>query len=280
MNTMLEVNDLSVDYGGGRVVNDVSFAIAEGEIVAFLGPNGAGKTSALKAISGLVRADSGVVKINGTNISRLSAEKRSKAGIFLVPDDRGLFPPLPVHAHLSLASHTRSTTECRALVEEHFAPLVGRWNLPAGSLSGGEAQMLSLAMAMLAKPKVLMIDELSFGLAPIVVRRLLKVIRDIADQTGVAVLMVEQLVDLALAVADRGIILRREIILTGKAADLAADQHRLHEAYFGASAVGRAGNAVAADTGATTTTAASPATPPPISAAVEPGFAAPTEAPE
>jgi branched-chain amino acid transport system ATP-binding protein len=277
MNAMLEVNDLSVDYGGGRVVNNVSFEVAAGEIVAFLGPNGAGKTSSLKAISGLVRADSGMVKINGVNISRMPAEKRSKLGIFLVPDDRGLFPPLPVHAHLALASHTRSTTECRALVEEHFAPLLGRWNLPAGSLSGGEAQMLSLAMAMMAKPKVLMIDELSFGLAPIVVRRLLNVIRDIADQTGVAVLMVEQLVDLALAIADRGIILRREVILTGKAADLAADQHRLHEAYFGASAVGRAANPATTNTGATP---ASPATPPPISAAAEPGVPAPNEAPE
>jgi branched-chain amino acid transport system ATP-binding protein len=272
---MLEVSDLSVDYGGGRVVNDVSFAIGEGEIVAFLGPNGAGKTSALKAISGLVRADSGTVKINGVNISRMAAEKRSKLGIFLVPDDRGLFPPLPVHAHLALASHTRSTTECRALVEEHFAPLAGRWNLPAGSLSGGEAQMLSLAMAMMAKPKVLMIDELSFGLAPIVVRRLLSVIRDIADRTGVAVLMVEQLVDLALGIADRGIILRREIILTGNAADLAADQHRLHEAYFGASATGRTGTSAA-----TKNTPVSPATPPPISAGAEPGLATPSEAPE
>jgi branched-chain amino acid transport system ATP-binding protein len=275
MNTMLEVNDLSVDYGGGRVVNNVSLTIAKGEIVAFLGPNGAGKTSTLKAISGLIRADSGTVKINGVNISKLPAEKRSKAGIFLVPDDRGIFPPLPVHAHLSLASHTRSTAECRPLVEEHFAPLVGRWNLPAGSLSGGEAQMLSLAMAMLAKPKVLMIDELSFGLAPILVRRLLTVIRDIADQTGVAVLMVEQLVDLALAVADRGVILRREVILTGKAADLAADQHRLHEAYFGASATGRSVSA-----GTTSTSPASPVTPPPISTLEEPGLASPSEAPE
>jgi len=275
MTTMLEVSDLSVDYGGGRVVNNVSFELGEGEIVAFLGPNGAGKTSALKAISGLVRADSGSVKINGVDISRMPAEKRSRLGIFLVPDDRGLFPPLPVHAHLALASHTRSTAECRALVEEHFAPLAGRWNLAAGSLSGGEAQMLSLAMAMMAKPKVLMIDELSFGLAPIVVRRLLNVIRDIADRTGVAVLMVEQLVDLALAVADRGIILRREIILTGKAADLAADQHRLHEAYFGASAAGRASNS-----GTTATTPASPATPPPISAAAEPGLPTPSEASE
>jgi branched-chain amino acid transport system ATP-binding protein len=263
MSVMLEVSDLSVDYGGGRVVNNVSFQVGGGEIVAFLGPNGAGKTSTLKAISGLVKADGGAVKVDNVDVSRVSAEKRSRLGLFLVPDDRGLFPPLPVHAHLSLASHAMSSSECRQLVEEHFPALIPRWKLPAGSLSGGEAQMLSLAMAVAAKPKVLMIDELSFGLAPIVVRRLLNVIRDIVASTGMAVLMVEQLVDLALATADRGIILRRDVILAGKAADLAADQRRLHEAYFGVGAAGGAGRKAAASTG--------PATPSRNSAAAEPG---------
>jgi branched-chain amino acid transport system ATP-binding protein len=266
MSVLLEVSDLGVDYGGGRVVNNVSFQVREGEIVALLGPNGAGKTSTLKAISGLVRPDGGAVKVGDVDVSRLAAEKRSRLGLFLVPDDRGLFPPLPVHAHLSLASHKMSSNECRQLVEEHFPGLIPRWRLPAGSLSGGEAQMLSLAMAIAARPKVLMIDELSFGLAPIVVRRLLTVIRDIADRTGIAVLMVEQLVDLALATADRGIILRRDIILTGTAADLAADQPRLHEAYFGAGAAGGPGRKSTPDTAP-----AAPTAPLSKSPAAEPG---------
>ena len=235
MSAVLEVDDLSVDYGGGRVLNKLCLSVDAGEIVAVLGPNGAGKTSALKAISGLIGSDGGVVRVGTTDISRLAAEKRSRLGVFLVPDDRGLFSPIPVHAHLSLAAHTRSARACRPMVEEHFPGLIPRWDVRASSLSGGEAQMLSLAMALAAEPKVLLIDELSFGLAPIVVRRLLSLIRDIATRTGLAVLMVEQLIDLALTVADRGIVLRRDIMLEGTAAELAADQNRLHEAYFGAS---------------------------------------------
>lgn len=233
MTAVLEVEELSVDYGGGRVVNDLTLEVGEGEVVALLGPNGAGKTSALKAISGLIRTDAGAVKVGGVDISGLSAERRARRGIFLVPDDRGLFSPLPVHAHLSLASHRKTDRERQAMVGEHFPQLASRWNSRAGSLSGGEAQMLSLAMAVVAKPKILMIDELSFGLAPIVVRRLLDLIRDVAAKTGLAVLLVEQLVDLALTVADRAIILRRDVILHGAAKDLASDQDRLHEAYFG-----------------------------------------------
>lgn len=236
MTRVLDVDGLSVDYGGGRVVNDLSLTVDEGEIVALLGPNGAGKTSVLKALSGLVKTDAGSVRLGGTDISRAPAERRSRLGLFLVPDDRGLFPPLPVHAHLSLASHTKSTAESRRIVEEHFPPLMTRWNAKAGSLSGGEAQMLSLAMAMSAKPKALLIDELSFGLAPIVVKRLLNLIRDMASSTGLAVLMVEQLVDLALSIADRGIVMRRDVMLEGPAADLAADPRRLQEAYFGSGA--------------------------------------------
>lgn len=234
MSAVLEVFELSVDYGGGRVVNDLSLEVHQGEVVALLGPNGAGKTSALKAISGLAKSDSGVVKVGGADVSRLSAERRARRGVFLVPDDRGLFSPLSIHSHLSLASHSKADRQsCRRMVEEHFPQLASLWNLRAGSLSGGEAQMLSLAMAMAAKPKILMIDELSFGLAPIVVKHLVGMIRNMADSTGLAVLLVEQLVDLALTVADRGIILRRDVVLEGKANELNANPERLHEAYFG-----------------------------------------------
>lgn len=222
-------------------MNDLSLQVDEGEILALLGPNGAGKTSALKAIGGLVRADAGGITLAGTDISRMSAERRSRFGLFLVPDDRGLFSPLPVHAHISLAAHTKSSAEGRRIVEDHFPALMSRWNAKAGQLSGGEAQMLSLAMAMAAKPKALLIDELSFGLAPIVVRRLLNLIREMASGTGLAVLLVEQLVDAALSIADRGIVMRRDVILEGPAADLLADQQRFQEAYFGSRGAVRPG---------------------------------------
>jgi branched-chain amino acid transport system ATP-binding protein len=233
MTTALEVSGLSVDYGGGNVVEDLSLDIDKGEIVALLGPNGAGKTSALKAMAGLAPLRTGEVCIDGQSIKKLSPERRARSGLFLVPDDRGIFAPMTVNAHLMLAAHRRLPEPMEQQIRSSFPQLGKLWDRRAGSLSGGEAQMLSLAMALAAEPHVLMIDELSFGLAPLIVENLLQLIRTLADETGLAILLVEQLVDLALTVADRAVILRREVVLRGTAAEVAQDPEALRRAYFG-----------------------------------------------
>jgi branched-chain amino acid transport system ATP-binding protein len=233
MTPVLSVADLSVNYGGGRVVNNLSLSIGQGEIVALLGPNGAGKTSTLRAICGFVPLETGTVSLAGKDISSMSADHRARSGVFLVPDDRGLFAPIPVSSHLALAARRKLSAEEEAHIKDKFVQLTSLWHTRAGALSGGEAQMLSLAMAVVAKPKILLIDELSFGLAPLVVRRLLDLIREMASESGLAILLVDQLVQLALGVADRALVLRRDVLLEGTAAELIADEEGVRQAYFG-----------------------------------------------
>jgi branched-chain amino acid transport system ATP-binding protein len=227
------VSELAVDYGGGSVVDGLSLQVSRGEILALLGPNGAGKTSALRAMAGLVPLKAGQISLDGKDLRKLSPERRARSGLFLVPDDRGIFAPMTVSAHLMLAARRKLPASIEEQIREAFPQLRSLWERRAGSLSGGEAQMLSLAMALAAQPQVLMIDELSFGLAPLIVEHLLQLIRALATDTGLAILLVEQLVDLALTVADRAVILRREVVLQGTAAEVAEDPDALRRAYFG-----------------------------------------------
>jgi branched-chain amino acid transport system ATP-binding protein len=237
MHQGLWVEGLAVDFGYGPVVQDVSFGLARGEVLALVGANGAGKTSTLRAIAGLQRA-SGRLSVDEINLAPLPAYKRARSGVVLVPEDRGLFPRLAVKDHLWLAARAqrRHKSEAYDYVFDLFPRLREREAQRVGSLSGGEQQMLTIAMAFLMEPSILLLDELSTGLAPILVRPLLKVVADFARQKGVGVILVEQFVSEVLEVADRGIVLARGMVcLEGTASELRARPDELAAAYLGSS---------------------------------------------
>ena len=235
----LAVEDAVIDYGGGPVVQDFSLEITSGEVVALLGANGSGRTSLLRAVSGFTPLVSGRITFNGVDVSHWSPERRAKAGMLLLPDDAGLFPRLAVDDHLRLAAHGRLSPDRLNEVFELFPQLAARRSVPAGALSGGEARMLSLGIAVTVRPTVLLVDELSFGLAPKVVSGLLKLCRRLASELGTAVLLVEQFVDLALRSADRAVVLTRgQITFSGSAAELRDDRAARAAIHLGAATAG------------------------------------------
>jgi branched-chain amino acid transport system ATP-binding protein len=230
----LVVTDLSVDYGYGPVVDGMSLDVNRGEVVAVVGANGAGKTSTLRGIAGFVHSTGSVVY--GADLSSLAPFRRVRHGIALVPDNRGLFAPLNVRDHLWLACEGRSRPDSDVLegVVDLFPVLGKRMRQQAGSMSGGEQQMLTMAMALLAKPDFLLIDELSTGLAPILVNRLFESVQRIARERNIGVVLVEQFVAEVLGIADRAIVMSRgRSALTGQAQDLAARMTDVAAAYFG-----------------------------------------------
>jgi branched-chain amino acid transport system ATP-binding protein len=230
----LSVSDLSVDYGGGDVVRGVNFTVGSGELVALVGPNGAGKTSILNAILGFAPATAGTIVHDSVAFKGSSPNARARQGVALVPEDRGLFSAMSVHDHLWLGLHARPGRKDLDEVFELFPQLQGRLHQKAGALSGGEAQMLAIAMAILLKPKTLLIDELSFGLAPLVVEQLLQRCVALAHRDQIAVLVVEQFVELVLAVADRAIVLSHgEIKMSDSAASIRERSDELRAAYLG-----------------------------------------------
>jgi ABC-type branched-subunit amino acid transport system ATPase component/predicted MFS family arabinose efflux permease len=222
---LLIVRGLNVSYSGTQVLFDVDFDVADGEIVALLGTNGAGKSTLLKGICGLASVDAGAVVFDGEDITSLDAISTTKKGIVQMPGGRGVFPSLTVAENLKAAgwlyrgdsAHMKERTD---RVLEYFPILTQRWNTKAGSLSGGQQQMLSLGMAFIAQPKLLMIDELTLGLAPTVVEDLLKILRAI-HAGGTAIVLVEQSVNVALRLADRAVFLEKgEVRFTGPTKDL------------------------------------------------------------
>jgi len=226
---VLTVRGLSCGYGASVVVRDLDLRVAAGEVVALLGANGAGKTTTLLTIAGLLPPIAGDIELLGEAIGRWPAPKIARRGVVSIPDDRGLFPKLTVRENLLLAR--RRGEDALGL----FPELQSRLGTPAGLLSGGQQQMLAIARALARQPKLLIIDELSFGLAPIVVQRLLPTVRAVADETGAGVLVVEQHVHLGLAVADRAYVLSHgSIALSGTAAELQTDTALLQESYLGA----------------------------------------------
>ncbi|MGH2916713.1 MAG: ABC transporter ATP-binding protein [Solirubrobacteraceae bacterium] len=226
----LSIEGLSVGYGAAPVVRDLSLSVVPGEVVALLGANGAGKTTTLRAISGLLTPVAGRVMLDGADLAGVSPTARVRAGIVHVPQDRGIFFGLTVAEHLRLDGHDAAGQEAAF---EHFPALRELRGRRAGVLSGGEQQMLAIARALIRRPRVLRLDELSLGLAPVIVERLLPVVRAAAD-AGAAVLMVEQHVHLALEVADRGYVLSHgELALADTAERLRADGALLAASYLG-----------------------------------------------
>ncbi|MFG2018832.1 ABC transporter ATP-binding protein [Actinomadura geliboluensis] len=231
---VLSVRNLTAGYGGVQAVRDLTFDVAPGEVVALLGPNGAGKTTALLSIVGLVPPMAGEVRALGEKVEPKRTHRLARRGVVLVPDDRGVFFGLSVREHFRLA-HRRQDREREEQVLDRFPALRGLQGRRAGLLSGGEQQMLTIAKAILARPKVLMIDEMSLGLAPKIVQEMLPSIRDLAGEEGIGLVLVEQHIELALSVADRGIILNHSrVVLEGSARSLLDRRADVEAAYFGA----------------------------------------------
>ncbi len=233
---MLEVNDLYVSYGAIRALHGVSFHVEEGEIVTLIGANGAGKSTTLRTISGLLRADRGSITYEGENISRMPPDLIVRQGLIQVPEGRRIFAPLTVRENLEMGAFTRSDKEeVRRSMErafELFPRLKERLEQTGGTLSGGEQQMLAVARALMSKPRLLLMDEPSMGLAPILVEEIFDIIEEI-NGLGVTILLVEQNAHMALSIANRGYVLETgEIQLEGPAQELARNP-KVQSAYLG-----------------------------------------------
>jgi branched-chain amino acid transport system ATP-binding protein len=238
----LTIEGLTVGYGDGAPVLDgLDLEVADGGVVALLGANGAGKTTLLRALLGLVPVRAGRVLLDGVDLTALRTEDRVRRGLALVPEGRGVVVELTVAENLRLGALWRypgrgapaAREAAVARMYELFEPLARRRDAPGHTLSGGERQMLALARALVARPDVLLLDEPSLGLAPLVVAQLLGVLRDQAEATGLTVLLAEQNVTGALSVADRGVVLSLgEVVADRPAAALAADP-ALRHAYLG-----------------------------------------------
>jgi branched-chain amino acid transport system ATP-binding protein len=229
---VLELSDLTAGYGGPAVVRGIDLNVHAGEIVALLGANGAGKSTTLRAASDLLSPMSGSITFLGKNLSHVSPPERARWGIAHVPEGRGIFYGLTVAEHFRLC-HPGETMDVQ-LALDYFPALAKLQGRRAGLLSGGEQQMLAVGRALARKPKLLMLDELSLGLAPIIVEHILPVIRDYAVDRGCAVLLVEQHVQLALEYADVGYVMSHgEIVAHDNAAVLKQDHSLLLSSYLG-----------------------------------------------
>jgi len=233
---MLEIDGIDVHYGGIHALRGVSLKVDEGEIVTLIGANGAGKTTTLRAISGLVKPSRGTVKFAGETITGLAAHAIVGRGLVMAPEGRGIFSNMTVEENLEMGAYLRADKAGIAKDKAHalslFPRLAERLRQNAGTLSGGEQQMLSIARALLSRPKLLLLDEPSLGLAPQIVALIFKIVRTIAAD-GTTILLVEQNAHMALGVAKRAYVLEvGEIVLEGPAKQLASDD-QIRKAYLG-----------------------------------------------
>jgi len=236
VSALLEISKLSVAYGGIKAVRELSLEVAHGEMVCLIGANGAGKTTTLKAISGLIAPHAGSVHFDGQSLTRLPAHEVARRGLALVPEGRGVFPRMSVAENLMMGAYTRRDRAAIARdLDQVYAllpRLTERQAQPAGLLSGGEQQMLALGRAMMARPRLLLLDEPSMGLAPLMVQAVFDIIRQIAA-SGVSVLLIEQNAHLALKTCARGYVLENGVIaVSGEAGELAANP-AVRQAYLG-----------------------------------------------
>ena len=232
---MLKVSDLNVYYGSIHAVKGVSFEVQEGEIVTLIGANGAGKSTTLNTVAGLLKARTGTIEFEGESLVGIPAHKMVSKGIALCPEGRRIFQDLTVRENLDMGAFTRSddeAVEMRKVVYERFPRLKERRNQRAGTLSGGEQQMLAMGRALMSKPKLMMLDEPSMGLAPILVQEIFNIIKAF-NEMGTTVLLVEQNASMALSVADRGYVLETgRVVKTGTGAELLVDDD-VRKAYLG-----------------------------------------------
>lgn len=235
-NSALKINNLTVSYGSIKALKGIDIEVIEGQIVALLGANGAGKTTTLKTLSGLVSAENGSIEFYGKNITNLSPEKITALGMVQSPEGRQIFPDITVEENLRIGAFTikskKEITKNFDRVYRYFPILQERKKQLAGTLSGGEQQMLAIARALMASPKVLLLDEPSLGLAPLIVKNIFEIVKEINSE-GTTVLIIEQNALQTLKLADYAYVLEiGEISMCGKASELIQDK-RLLEAYLG-----------------------------------------------
>jgi branched-chain amino acid transport system ATP-binding protein len=233
---LLELQDVHLAYGKIQALHGISLEVAEGEVVALIGANGAGKTSTMRAISGLRGISPGAIIFNGEDITKLRADQRVTRGLCLTPEGRGIFPGMTVLENLDMGAFTRkdrsAIKEDLARVFDLFPRIAERRKQIAGTMSGGEQQMLAIGRALMARPKLLLLDEPSMGLAPMLIQQIFTIIAEIAKQ-GTTILVVEQNAQQALSRADRAYVLETgQIVKSGSGADLLKDPS-IREAYLG-----------------------------------------------
>ena len=232
---MLKVNNINVYYGSIHAVKDVSFEVNQGEVVTLIGANGAGKSTILQTVSGLLRSKTGSVEFLGENLGGVPAHKVVNKGLAHVPEGRRVFLQMTVEENLEMGAYTRPSIEIAdsiADVYERFPRLKERRKQIAGTLSGGEQQMLAMGRALMSKPQLLMLDEPSMGLAPLLIEQIFDIIKEL-HAAGTTILLVEQNAQMALSVADRGYVLETgRIVSTGTGADLLNDDS-VKKAYLG-----------------------------------------------
>ena len=233
---MLEIKNLNVHYGVIHALKDISLKVNEGEIVTLIGANGAGKTTTLRTISGLIKATSGQILLHGEDLANVNAQRRVELGISQVPEGRRIFPPMSVLENLELGAFLRNDkAQIKRDMDNVFDrfPILGqRKKQLAGTLSGGEQQMLAMGRALMSKPKILLLDEPSMGLAPLLVREIFEIVKDI-NKSGTTVLLVEQNANMALSIADRAYVIETGTIVISGTGEELAKSDQIKNAYLG-----------------------------------------------
>ena len=235
MGELLSVKNINVYYGSIHAIKDVSFHVDEGEIVTLIGANGAGKTTTMHAISGLLKLASGEITYDGNLISKMEAHKIVRLGLAQVPEGRRVFANMTVMENLEMGAFTQPNDSVNAAIEhvyERFPRLKERRKQVAGTLSGGEQQMLAMGRALMSRPKLMMLDEPSMGLAPILVDQIFDIVKEL-NQSGVTILLVEQNAQMALSIANRGYVLETGRIVLSSDADELLHNDAVKKAYLG-----------------------------------------------